>query len=291
MEFSASTLPVWVQLRQVPLELQTREGLSCIASAVGKPLHMDQDCSKLLNSSRINVCVEVDFSKPLLREVPVLLNDEQCCIGVHYPWTPQQCQSCGVWGHHQLACSLPKRSKWVPKTSFAFVTSEHLTVESPPEEVPVVPSSNLAVGANIPALTSSVSISKLGASVPQEPVSVFSPSLAPAAATVEPPVLAVTNVISLPVDLISDEHASTVAKSKPIAPAPIPASKTTQYNLRNTSDAPSPRQVRPAAAGVADLVKQIAPGKKRKSKGKRTALLQVNHSSPEGSSAPPILPT
>ncbi|KAJ4830065.1 hypothetical protein Tsubulata_009273 [Turnera subulata] len=88
LEFTASRLPVWVQLSQVPLELQTREGISYLASTVGKPLHMDQDCSKLLRS-RINVCMEIDFSKSLIHDLTVIVNDEPCSIGISYPWKPQ----------------------------------------------------------------------------------------------------------------------------------------------------------------------------------------------------------
>ncbi|KAJ4830619.1 hypothetical protein Tsubulata_034312 [Turnera subulata] len=51
----------------VPLHLRlwdskTWEGLSILGSAIGKPLHMDQDCTRLLKPDRINLCIEVDFS-------------------------------------------------------------------------------------------------------------------------------------------------------------------------------------------------------------------------------------
>ncbi|KAJ4841580.1 hypothetical protein Tsubulata_014501 [Turnera subulata] len=66
IDFFTSVFPVWVHLSHVPLELLTKEGLSYLASAIGTPLHMNQEYSKLLVSDRVSLCVDVDFSKPLL---------------------------------------------------------------------------------------------------------------------------------------------------------------------------------------------------------------------------------
>ncbi|KAJ4846301.1 hypothetical protein Tsubulata_017137 [Turnera subulata] len=71
VDFSESLIPVWVQLNHVPFELLTNEGLSYLTSALGKPSHMNLDCSKILSSDRVSVCVDVDFSKPLLDELTV----------------------------------------------------------------------------------------------------------------------------------------------------------------------------------------------------------------------------
>ncbi|KAJ4844892.1 hypothetical protein Tsubulata_016465, partial [Turnera subulata] len=46
------------QLKHVPFELMTNEGLSYLASAIGKSLHMNQDCSKLFSSDRVTVCID-----------------------------------------------------------------------------------------------------------------------------------------------------------------------------------------------------------------------------------------
>ncbi|KAJ4849043.1 hypothetical protein Tsubulata_046129, partial [Turnera subulata] len=82
LDISSSVLPVWIQLRDVPLELCTREGLSYLASALGKP------------SSIVNVCVEVDFAKALVPSLEVDLNDEKYTIGVSYSWKPSHCINC-----------------------------------------------------------------------------------------------------------------------------------------------------------------------------------------------------
>ncbi|KAJ4821819.1 hypothetical protein Tsubulata_023929 [Turnera subulata] len=116
VDFSTSLIPVWVQLRRVPFELLTTDGLSYLTSAIGKPSHMNQDCSKLMSSDRVNVCVEVEYSKPLLDQLDVEFDGCTRTIDVSYSWKPQFCDICRQWGHHSIACSLKKTSiQWVPK--------------------------------------------------------------------------------------------------------------------------------------------------------------------------------
>ncbi|KAJ4840392.1 hypothetical protein Tsubulata_002033 [Turnera subulata] len=88
VDFSASVIPVWVQLKRIPLELLTSEGLSYLASAIGTPLHMNQDCSKLLSADRVNICIDVDFSKPLRDELAIDIDGNMCTIEVSYSWKP-----------------------------------------------------------------------------------------------------------------------------------------------------------------------------------------------------------
>ncbi|KAJ4846070.1 hypothetical protein Tsubulata_002593 [Turnera subulata] len=92
------------------------EGLSYLASAIGIPLHADQDCSKLFKSDCANVYTEVDFSEPLKNDLVVEINGEKVVIDISYSWKPRRCGNCKGWGHHELACSLKKSvTKWVPK--------------------------------------------------------------------------------------------------------------------------------------------------------------------------------
>ncbi|KAJ4842319.1 hypothetical protein Tsubulata_039692 [Turnera subulata] len=145
VDFSASLIPVWVQLKQVPFELLTKEGLSYLASAIGKPSHMNQDCSKMLASDRVSVCVDVDFSKPLLDELTVEFDGCQRTIPLSYSWKPQFCVSCNKWGHHQLTCSTKRTTvQWVPKaTSVVSPTTDNF---NQPAGSSVLPSNPLLGG-------------------------------------------------------------------------------------------------------------------------------------------------
>ncbi|KAJ4848395.1 hypothetical protein Tsubulata_025555 [Turnera subulata] len=79
---------------------------------------MNQDCSKMLASDRVNVCVEVDYSKPLLDHLDVEIEGCTHSIAVSYSWKPQFRDVCNQWGHHSMACSLKKNSvQWVPKSA------------------------------------------------------------------------------------------------------------------------------------------------------------------------------
>ncbi|KAJ4833908.1 hypothetical protein Tsubulata_021980 [Turnera subulata] len=116
LDLSSSCFPVWLKLKHVPLELLTKEGLSYLASTLGTPLHTDRDCSKLFNNDCANVCVKVEFLKPLLHELKLDLNGEIVTIDVIYSWKPLFCDVCKNWGHHELACPSKKAvKKWIPK--------------------------------------------------------------------------------------------------------------------------------------------------------------------------------
>ncbi|KAJ4850536.1 hypothetical protein Tsubulata_048069 [Turnera subulata] len=140
VDFSTSVIPVWVQMKHVPLELLTKEGLSYLASAIGKPLHMNQDCSKLFTTDRVNVCIDVDYSKPLLDELAIEIDG--CChtIDISYSWKPMHCDLCNKWGHHRLACSAkPPSVQWVPKEAVAGSSKPPIYPASKPVPTPTIP--------------------------------------------------------------------------------------------------------------------------------------------------------
>lgn len=84
------------------------EGLSHIASAIGKPLYANELTEKCKRLSFAKICVEVDVSSELLTTVEVVnARGESCDISVKYPWKPSKCSSCQVFGHSDNGC--PKR--------------------------------------------------------------------------------------------------------------------------------------------------------------------------------------
>ncbi|KAJ4827300.1 hypothetical protein Tsubulata_028259, partial [Turnera subulata] len=90
--------------------------LSYLSSVLGKPLHADHDCSKIFKNDSANVCVQVDFSKPLLNDLKLDINGETVIIDVHYTWKPSHCEFCKGWNHHEHACPAKKSAKiWIPK--------------------------------------------------------------------------------------------------------------------------------------------------------------------------------
>ncbi|KAG5548392.1 hypothetical protein RHGRI_013920 [Rhododendron griersonianum] len=111
-----SKIPIWVQLYNVPLELWTAQGLSYVASAIGRPLYADRmtETCKRLNYAK--VCVEVDVDSELLDSFDVVLaNGDTFTIKAWYPWKPLKCDKCKVFGHRPCQVSLSENVKVDPK--------------------------------------------------------------------------------------------------------------------------------------------------------------------------------
>lgn len=123
IEFSKSEcvkFPIWVKLSQIPLSYWSDEGISYLASAIGKPLFTDEMTSKneLMNFARVCVEVKATFSFPSSINA-VVWNDAiseniTVPVEVEYQGRPPSCPSCKVFGHSPLKC--PKANyQWIPK--------------------------------------------------------------------------------------------------------------------------------------------------------------------------------
>ena len=80
-------IPIWAQFYNVPLEYWTAQGLSYIASSIGRPLYSDSLTESLKRISYARVCIEVD-SKLLLSFDLQFANGEFCEVMISYPWKP-----------------------------------------------------------------------------------------------------------------------------------------------------------------------------------------------------------
>ncbi|XVF83564.1 hypothetical protein PTKIN_Ptkin16aG0499300 [Pterospermum kingtungense] len=75
LDFDLKKIPVWIHLSNVPLELFTRRGLSYIASVLGVPLYMDRFTASQQRLAFAKVCVELDASKEIPKEIKVEMKD------------------------------------------------------------------------------------------------------------------------------------------------------------------------------------------------------------------------
>jgi hypothetical protein len=99
-------VPVWVWLYNVPLEYWTIKGLSCVASAVGVPLHADHTTLLRKRLSYARVCVEIDALKTLVKEYDLRCpNGLFITISAEYEWIPSKCSNCNVFGHTTALCA------------------------------------------------------------------------------------------------------------------------------------------------------------------------------------------
>ncbi|XVF79325.1 hypothetical protein PTKIN_Ptkin14bG0212400 [Pterospermum kingtungense] len=107
LELDLSSIPIWLNLRHVPLELFSLEGLSHIVSVIGTPLYMDRITVSCKRLTYAKMCVEIGVDRDIHSFVKVLMRDGSFVhIGVEVPWYPQKCMSCKVFGHNDKTCYL-----------------------------------------------------------------------------------------------------------------------------------------------------------------------------------------
>ncbi|KAL0293202.1 UNVERIFIED_CONTAM: hypothetical protein Sradi_6951400 [Sesamum radiatum] len=106
-------VPVWIKLRHLPVELWTTEGLSIVASGVGKPLYPDAITRACTRLDFARVCVMLDISAKLLTHIVIMIPKEDgsemaCKVDVEYEWLPPKCTACHSLGHPTKECPTTK---------------------------------------------------------------------------------------------------------------------------------------------------------------------------------------
>ncbi|KAL2252757.1 UNVERIFIED_CONTAM: hypothetical protein Sindi_0070400 [Sesamum indicum] len=109
-------VPVWIKLRHLPMEFWTTEGLSTVASGVGKPLYPDAITRACTRLDFARVCVMIDATQKLHKHIIVMAPDEEggetpCKVDIDYEWLPPKCTACMSLGHSNKDCALNKTRK------------------------------------------------------------------------------------------------------------------------------------------------------------------------------------
>ncbi|KAK4384183.1 hypothetical protein Sango_3083600 [Sesamum angolense] len=97
-------VPVWIKLRHLPVELWTTEGLSTVASGIGRPLYPDAITHACTRLDIARVCVMLNVSSKLPKHVVIMMPNElggelPCKVDVEYEWLPPKCKQCVSLGH------------------------------------------------------------------------------------------------------------------------------------------------------------------------------------------------
>ena len=120
-------VPIRVKFRNVPTEYWTEEGLSIVASAVGRPLYSDAFTSSMERIDYARVCVMISVNAKLLNHIFMFLpsaNGEYngtCKVEVEYEWKPAVCGKCNSFGHVDGDCPLMKKVVQRPKPVHVYV--------------------------------------------------------------------------------------------------------------------------------------------------------------------------
>ncbi|GAV89037.1 DUF4283 domain-containing protein, partial [Cephalotus follicularis] len=111
-----NSIPVWVKLSNVPVNLWKKLGLSYIASVLGRPLYMDSLTTNRQALAYARVCVDMSATSSFLSTILLDLGEGgDTVVGVQYPWKPQACSLCKVFDHANKSCPRAVRREWLPK--------------------------------------------------------------------------------------------------------------------------------------------------------------------------------
>ncbi|KAL2224605.1 UNVERIFIED_CONTAM: hypothetical protein Sindi_2993600 [Sesamum indicum] len=132
-------VPVWIKLRQLPLEFWTTEGLSTVASGVGKPLYPDAITRACTRLDFARVCVMNDVTQKLEKHIIIMTPDEDggetpCMVDIEYEWLPPKCTGCMTLGHSEKECSLTKPQKQTKAPVKVYVPKANIPPPPAPGE-------------------------------------------------------------------------------------------------------------------------------------------------------------
>ncbi|KAK4381076.1 putative ribonuclease H protein [Sesamum angolense] len=127
-------VPVWIKLRHLPVELWTTEGLSTMASGIGRPLYPDSITRACTRLDFARVCIMLNVSSKLPKHVVIMMPNElggesACKVDIEYEWLPPKCTGCASLGHSTKECPLSKQTK--PAVA--------IYVRKPPPPTPAAP--------------------------------------------------------------------------------------------------------------------------------------------------------
>ncbi|KAL0283921.1 UNVERIFIED_CONTAM: Transposon TX1 uncharacterized protein [Sesamum radiatum] len=128
-------VPIWIKLRHLPVELWTTEGLSTVASGIGRPLYPDAITRACTRLDFARVCVMLNVNSKLPKHVVIMIPNElggesACKVDVEYEWIPHKCTGCLSLGHSTKECPISKPTK--PAVSI-YVRKSTPTIPVAPE--------------------------------------------------------------------------------------------------------------------------------------------------------------
>ncbi|KAL0290049.1 UNVERIFIED_CONTAM: hypothetical protein Sradi_7058700 [Sesamum radiatum] len=109
-------VPVWIKLRHLPVELWATDGLSTVASGIGRPLYPDAITRACTRLDFARVCVMLNVNSKLPKHIVIMIPNEHggesaCKVDVEYEWLPPKCTNCTSLGHATKECPLTKPMK------------------------------------------------------------------------------------------------------------------------------------------------------------------------------------
>lgn len=104
-------VPVWVQIRDIPVNCYTKEALTAMGDLVGKTLLVAFDPSKPITQDFIRVLVKFNVANPLKTSRVITLRDVAATIRFNYEKIQKRCFTCQRLNHEKDYCPLNVRKR------------------------------------------------------------------------------------------------------------------------------------------------------------------------------------
>ncbi|GKD24600.1 putative reverse transcriptase domain-containing protein [Tanacetum coccineum] len=126
-------IPIWVKLHDVHIQVFEEDGISLIATYLGKPIMLDSYTSSMCKDSwgrssfaqcLIKINSEADFMESITIGIPDLNRPGHTkeTIRVEYEWKLPRCLTCNIFGHTGETC--PKKVVTTPVVNDTNVTND-----------------------------------------------------------------------------------------------------------------------------------------------------------------------
>lgn len=113
------SIPIWIHMLDIPLNLRTKEGISLVSGLVGEPKETNDFTLNLVSLKVSHAKVLVDLTKTLPSVVEFTRDNGQVVeVEIVYPWLPPTCSHCKELGHIVRNClKLPPEQAPPPKVA------------------------------------------------------------------------------------------------------------------------------------------------------------------------------
>lgn len=102
------SIPMWVHIKNVPLNMISWQGLSFVTSPIGSLVRLHPETAQCLKLDVAKIFVKVDLTKDLPTKMNFKIDGKDVLIEYTYPKLPTKCSNCETWGHSVRTCNIGK---------------------------------------------------------------------------------------------------------------------------------------------------------------------------------------